>query len=213
MPLPQKPRSLYNFAMQITDITDTLGFTNTKEKAPIPPKGAKLVSERVEVERPAYKELYKWTVPLKVGSSLNPKKVRTFLIIGSVIAIILALMQEFALIIAVVSIAFLAYIMSQTPSSTVTHKLTTHGLNFAGQAYNWEEFRHFYWATEDMDKHKAMVFDTFEPLPGRLFVLVEPKDEKAIQEIVENYVTFLQEEPKTFIDKAFENVSSKFDFS
>jgi hypothetical protein len=192
-------------AIQISDVTNLLGITNTRAKEPVLPSKP-VFSPENEGER---KVLFEWdtvtrqTSPLKSSSKMN----RSFLIIGAVVALLLVAMQEFLLIAVVASIIFLRYILAATPARAVHHKLSNHGIDYSGQFYGWGELKHYFFkSAEGTD---VLCVDTVDRLPGRLFLLLNDVDKVKVKEIVGKYLTFLKEEPKTFADKMYEAASAK----
>lgn len=141
---------------------------------------------------------------------INQKFMRTGIVIGLVVALFLALMQEFFLIMVVASIVFFAYILINSPIETFEHEISTHGIKTQGQMFYWYELTKFFF-TQNADAH-VLAVDTFDKLPSRLYLLYSLDQEQKLKEICEKYITYLEKEPLTSLDKAYSKVLGKFNF-
>lgn len=187
--------------MEVADLTNFLGITNTKEsesKVSMPTKVF------VREEAGPRKIVYAWEAPTRGAFSIDKYLSKNVVITLIVIGLVLLAMQEFLLIGLIASIIFLAYILSATPTSTAIYELTNHGISFAGQFYYWDELRHFFFKKSEIS-HIACV-DTVDPLPGRLYLNLDRADTTKVDSILQEFLPFLEEEPTTFVDDAFEYV-------
>jgi hypothetical protein len=141
---------------------------------------------------------------------INRKFMRTGIVIGLVVALFLALMQEFFLILVVASIVFFAYILINSPIEMHDHEISTHGIKTQGQMFYWYELTRFFFTT-NADSH-VLAVDTFDKLPSRLYLLYAPDQEQKLKEICEKYIPYLEKEPLTSLDKAYSKVLGKFNF-
>ena len=121
--------------------------------------------------------------------------------------ILLLLMQQFVLMIAVLCMAFLRYVLLKTPPAIVQYEISSHGVMFDESFYYWWELRHFFF--KDDNGANILCIDTIEPLPGRLFIQLKDNPAEPIKNEILNYIPYLQQEPKTWADKAFYKLSSK----
>ena len=193
--------------IRLADVTDMLGFTDSRAKDPLAPVKPSFTPEG-EGDR---KVLFAWDtvtrnhMPIKGVSKIN----RSLVIIGAVVAILLVSMGEFMLIAVVASIIFVRYVLSSTSGRSVRHTISNHGIDYAGQFYGWNELKQFFFKVDGPTD--VLCIDTVERLPGRLYFLLIPGDKNKINEIVGQYLTFLKEEPKTFIDHMYDSIVSKID--
>ncbi len=196
---------IFVMAIQLSDVTNLLGFTNTRASDPIRPSGPASNPETREDK----KVLLSWETVTRTHYSIkgNPKMNRTLLIIGAVIALLLVAMGEFLMIAVIASIIFLRYILSASPARAVHHTITTHGIDYSGQFYDWTELKSFHFV--NTDGTDVLCVDTIDRLPGRLFLLLNPGDMEKVKESVGRYLTFLPEAPKTFADKVYEAAADK----
>jgi len=134
----------------------------------------------------------------------NTKFSRTMIVIGIFIGLLLVLMQEYALILLIASLVFVNEAIKKSAPQLVKHEISSHGFSYAGQLYYWHQLRRFFFSSDDM-----LCIDTYAVLPGRLFVLYSSKDKKQIKEALENHINYLEDAPKTSIEKAYESVIGK----
>ena len=191
---------MYNKNVQLADITNFLGITTAKVNTPPAPLEA-------SVEK---KVLYTWKSFVNTQKTLNKKKIKTGLVIGVVITLLLAAMQEFWLIIVIASMAFVSYLLSTKPGQDVLHEISNQGLSFAGQFYSWADLRYFFFLNRNGED--VLCVDTVGTLPGRLYFGLNAGDKEKVREILVKYLNCLEEEPKTAIDKLFEAISGRFKF-
>ena len=146
-----------------------------------------------------------WSAPNKLEMGNGNKKIsRTFIIIGVFLGLILAVMQEFGLIVLIASMMFVFYAIKKASPEKVTHEISNHGFSYAGELYYWHQLKNFFF-----DKNNLLVISTYDPLPGRLFVIFDQDDKKKIQDHLEEYIHYLPEVPKTSLDKFYEFVVDK----
>lgn len=193
-------------AMQFRDFTNFMGVTNIKKELPEYPKEQKFDIR----EAGPRKVLLAWETLSRSDykpEKLSSKKNRTLLIIGAVLGLLFISMGEFLLIAVVASIVFIRHILSATPPRSVEHVLSTHGIDYSGEFYAWNELKSFYF-TKDSGTDILCV-DTTERFPGRLFLSLRPGDKEKVKEICSEYLTYIKTEPRTAVDKVFDAAFSK----
>ncbi len=193
--------------MELADITNFLGITNTKLKEAKPP-----IKPEFDIkEEDERKSLYSCTVPARVTKKLaTPKITKTMIVIAIVGALLLAIMGEYFLILVIASLVFIKYVLSATPAEKITYSITNHGVNYAGQGYLWSDLKHYFFTEEEgVD---ILNVDVKDGLPARLFLTVKEGDKTKLHEIFQQYLPYLDKPPQSFIDKAYSSVADKFDF-
>ena len=190
--------------MKVTEITNFLGLTNDNAKSGVD------VPKVLQEPKPETKTLYTWTALSRPhNKNLDQKKIRTLIIIGIVISILLVAMQEFFMIIAVLSLVFVGYMLNQVPPEEVKYTITNLGVKYGELVYNWEEMKYYYFLEgHDMD---VIAIDLVNILPGRLHITVQKSDKEKVSQLLSEYVTFLEKEPKTMIEHAYDSVADKID--
>ena len=136
--------------------------------------------------------------------------VKTLIIIAVVISMIFILMQEFLLVVLIASIVFMSYIIRATPAENLKYELNTHGVSYAGTLYYWYDLSRFFF--KSTAGSEILCVDTKSGIPGRLYLTLNPGDREKVKEIAQKYINFLEVEPKTFVDKAYDSVLDKISF-
>ncbi len=187
--------------MKPRQITDFLGFTKPRPvEAPVVvapvPAGPKTLQFAWESLARPHKQF------------MTQKMAKTLIVIGVAVCLILALMQEFGLIIAMASIFFIYYALTKVPPVSVKHEIYNQGINYAGQYYEWQDLTDFYFT--NTDGNDTLVVSTKSTVPGKLFLTVNAGDKEKIKEILMQYLTFLEVAPSNFVDKTYKTVVDKF---
>jgi hypothetical protein len=174
----------------------------------------------VEAEKPAKTDFdpnrlgpkevyYTWEALSRPSQKFfNPKLMRTFAIIGVVVALFLIILQEYFLILLVVSMLFVAQTLAKTPPSMVKYELTSYGIEIEGDIYYWHNMRRFFVYEDDGQRHVAV--DLLSGFPTRLFLTINPQDEAKVKEVLASKLQFLAAQPETLLDKTYKSVASKF---
>ena len=192
--------------MKITEITDFLGLTDVKKGQGLEPEKGKLDRDDLGPR----KVLFAWEgVPRVTKTSLDPRYKKTIMIIGGVIMFLLFLMKEFLLILVVASMFFISRVMSSNPVGKFKYEASTHGIAVNGNMYYWDEMLRFFFSGHFGDEHLSV--DLTEGMPPRLIIGFKKEDKKKIIETLNKYIPYLEEEPLTFVDKAYKQVIDKFD--
>ncbi len=192
--------------MKLTDITDFLGFTDTKRAQGLEPEKGKIDRDDLGPR----KVLLAWEgAPKVTKTSVDPRYKKTIMIIGGVIAFLLFLMHEFLLILVIASVYFISQALANNPVGIFKYEVSTHGIAVNGKLYYWDEMLRFFFSGHFGDEYLAV--DLKEGLPARLIIGFKKEDRKKIIEALNKYIIYLEEEPLTFVDKAYKQVIDKFD--
>jgi len=189
--------------MRVTDITDFLGVTDTRSRVPEVP-GRPVFDVEKEGEK---KVLYAWEAQSRTTKTSDPKFDRTSIVIGVVVALFLIMIGEIWLILVIASMIFLKFMLSAAPSEKVNHEISNHGVSYAGTFYYWSALNHFFFV--EQSGIDVLCIDMKEALPGRLYFGIRAGDKEKIKEVVGSYLPFLQEPPRTFLDKAYDMASDR----
>lgn len=182
--------------------------SNNKSGTPTQVEEMQELSDEQRYPEKDRKVLYKWEARTNpVQTQLNNRATRTYIVMGIVISIVLVAMQEFLLIFAILSLIFVKYILSKTPTKIVSYELTNHGLMYDSKLYYWYKFKHFF--ISGLGGNDVFVLDLKNEMPGRIYLTINQQDKDKIKTIIEEYVFYLKEEPKTFVDKSYDFLMSK----
>jgi len=191
--------------MQLTDVTDFVGLTNTRAHKPTPPDNPKFDVEKVGEK----KILYAWKAAARTQKKgVDKKFLRTLFIIAVVVALFLITMQEYFLILVIASLIFISYILSVTPPEEVKYEISNHGVNYDKQFYYWSDLKQYFFTTNA--EGDVLNVDVKEGLPGRLFLTVRPGDKNKLHELFGKYLPFSEEMPGKLMNKAYTTMISKF---
>jgi hypothetical protein len=154
--------------------------------------------------------LFQWAMAGKINTaSFNPKFIRMFMIIGIVLGILLALMQDFVLILVIGSTIFFYYTLHNKYSPVeINYEISKYGFKYGSKMYFWGDLGRFFF-TKKGDQ-EILVFDIDEDLIGKLVVLFKAEDREKIFGLLKDKVMYLEAEPRTSIDKFVDFVTSKF---
>ena len=154
--------------------------------------------------------LLEWDSAGKLQTSrFNPKFVRLGTIIFLVIAFLLALMQDFVLILVIGSVVFFYYALTKKYSGTPIHcQLINYGIVHGTRTYYWDDLSRFFFSRRGNEE--LLMVDVKDDLPPRLLITF-PEDKRAeIERILKEHILFLEKEPKGRFDKSVESVMDKF---
>ena len=193
--------------MKLSDVTDFIGITDSKANQPVPSEGVEFDREELGPK----KVIHAWEATPKAPLvSIAPRYRKTFMVLGAVIVFILVLMQEFWLILLIVSMFFLNRVMSQNPLDRFRYEITNHGISINGQMYYWDELTRFFFS--DHFGGESLAVDTKTKVPPRLIIYFNNEDKHKIIDELNKHIDYLEQEPLTFADKAYTTVMDKFDF-
>jgi len=153
------------------------------------------------------KVYFTWEAPSRVEYKGSSKMSRTMIIIGVFLGLLLIIMQEYFLILLIASLVFVNQAIKKVSPEKVTHEISSHGFNYAGQLYYWHQLKRFFFGDNNL-----LMIDTYDVLPGRLFAIYNPKDMEKIKGAMEQHIHYLEEAPKTSFEKAYDSVIGKLNF-
>jgi len=143
--------------------------------------------------------LFTWKIASRVFKKRDKRFFTTIAVIIFVLSIPIIFSGEFALLLAIISLAFITYVLSSTEPEEVTHKLIAKGVDYGGKFYAWEDLKVFFFT--EKEGRTTLCFDTKKYYPGRLLLLVEKKDMERIKKIASEYLPYVEEPPVTVLDK------------
>lgn len=139
-----------------------------------------------------------WQAPSRPFKKRNRQYYTTIVAIVFLISLILFFAGQFLPIAVVISVAFLAYVLSAVPPTTTEHRITTYGIRVDNVLYYWEELGRF-WFEEKFGQPLVQV--EVAKFPGRLTLLLNEVTQDAMRELLSEVL--LEEKPKeTFFDSS-----------
>jgi hypothetical protein len=182
--------------LDIKDRAETLG----------PPK-----TPDTDVKNLGAKNIYiTWEAEIYSGGKtlISKRFARSSIIIGVFVGILLLIMQEFALILAIGSIVFFLQVYSKMLPQSIRFEISNYGIMIGDNLYPWDKLRRYFFFTRD--GNEVIGVDTVLGFPGRIFINFEIKDKEKIKEILDKNLYYLESEPRTFLDNAYDKIMSKF---
>ena len=194
---------LYNLGMKlpkVTELLDIRGKESSLEPAKVPDFDYQKIPKEV---------YFSWEATANHEvKGMSKRFIRAFTIIGIFVGLLLLIMQEFFVILIVGSLIFFTQaLMKLTPEPT-KYELSSHGLKVGEDLYYWDHLRRFFFVLREGTE--VIGVDTTLGFPGRLFIPFNQVDKEKIKEILIKYLHFLDNEPKTFFDNAYDRVVKKF---
>jgi hypothetical protein len=190
---------------KLKDITNFIGVTRPKqpETEQPSPQPSEPVGEK--------HTLLSWESHARESKKkVNHKFQKTLVAIGVVVALLLAIMGEFFLILVIASLVFISHVLSSTPPELVKYEVSNHGLDVADQFYPWNTLKQFFFSTATTPGTEVLAVDTVEKFPGRLFLHFAPDQRDRLHEIFSKHLPFVKEEPVSAMDKAYLSFLGKF---
>ncbi len=146
-----------------------------------------------------------WYAPSRPFKKRTRQYYSTVAIIVILISMILFFAGQFLPIAVVISVAFLAYVLSVVPPGMVKHALTTFGIRVEGTLYYWDEMGRF-WMTQKYGQ--PLLHIEVMRFPGRITLLLGDISEADMTEILSEVLLNQKPEP-TFYDKAADWIQEK----
>ena len=193
--------------MKLPKLSEFLDIKNPKDQIGTP------MNLEIDKGVPGPKEVYlSWEhlASVQDKKGMSKKYIRSFTIIGIFVGLLLLIMQEFFVILIIGSIVFFTQAILKMNPEHVKYEISNHGILIGESMYYWGKLVRFFFINRD--GQEVIAIDTTLGFPGRVFVPFDAKDKEKIKEILLKYLYFLEAEPKTFFDNAYDRVMKKFSF-
>ena len=155
----------------------------------------------------AERTIYQWQSPARVFKKRNSKYLTNLTTIVLLLSLILFFSGQVLTVAVVLSVAFMAYVMTSIPPHKITQKITTYGIRQEAKIYYWEELGRFWFET----KHGQIVMKVeVGRFPNQLILVVNNEDEK---KLIRQYLAdvLLEQKPEpTTTDKVADWLTKKF---
>lgn len=139
---------------------------------------------------------------------INRKFTNALTLIGVFVGLLLLAMQQFFVLLIVGSLVFFVQALRKVTPGSVKYEISNHGIMVEDSMYYWDKLRRFFFLTKETSE--VLVIDTIIGFPGRIYLSIDMKDKEKIKELLEKYLHYLDAEPRTFLDNAFDKVVNKF---
>ena len=144
------------------------------------------------------KELFAWKAPARPFKRRDRQFWVTVIAIAVVFGMISFLAEGVMPVIVIISVIFLYYVLSTVEPETVTFSITTWGIKIVDKLNPYGNLNRFWFTRRFNDM--LLIFET-TTFPGRLEVIINPKDKEKIKTILKKYL-IEEEAPPSSLDKA-----------
>ena len=144
------------------------------------------------------KVLFEWEAPERAYQKKGKDFWVTSVAILILVSVILIFINEFFLIMALISVLFVYYALSSVPPGMVKNKLTNRAVYFGELRYEWNGLQNF-WFKKSLS-NQTINFDTMLRFPRMVSLVIDPQDQEKLKEIVVKRIPLLENSP-TFVDK------------
>ena len=171
--------------------------TQTKTQTP----SAKIRYPKREEE----KKLFSWRAQGRPFKRRNRDFWVAVVAIAAIGGLILFIIEGVIPVILIIAVVFLFYVLSTVEPEQVDYSITNKGVKIADKNTYWEVITRFWFSKRQ--EASLLVFEMVT-LPGRLELVINPKDKDAIKKVMLQYVP-QEEAPPTNMDKAADWFSKK----
>ena len=144
------------------------------------------------------KELFAWKAPARPFKRRDRQFWVTVITIAVVFGMISFLAEGVMPVIVIISLIFLYYVLSTVEPETVTFSITTWGIKIVDKLNPYGNLNHLWFTRRFNDM--LLIFET-ATFPGRLEVIINPKDKDKIKTFLKKYLVE-EEAPPSSLDKA-----------
>jgi hypothetical protein len=144
------------------------------------------------------KTIFAWEAPSRPFKTRDRRYYQTVILIVFLISLILFFAGQFLPIAVVISVGFLAYVLSSVPPHNVRLEINTYGVEIEDTLYYWEEMGRF-WFDRRYDQEILTI--EVARFPGRLVLLFNPQKKEDLKTILAEVL--LEQKPEdNFYDQA-----------
>lgn len=149
-----------------------------------------------------------WQAPSRPFRKKDRSYYTTIAIIVILLVSIALLAQEFLLIGALLSFAFVIYVLGFTPPEDVTYKISTQGVTIGDHFYFWGELDSFWFSQKDGQTILHILTNFY--FPGQLMLVLGDQYEDQVKRAVARFLPYHEIAPKSLMDKWAESLQKHF---
>lgn len=144
----------------------------------------------------ASETLLEWEAPERVFKKYSREFYRRMAVILIFFGFLFLFVWDIVVIVVLGIVFFVVYTFHSIPPRKVIHKITTNGIFYAmDYHYMWRELRSYYF--EKRDNVRYLIINTVDPLPGRLYLIIDKSiTNEKIAEVLSSHLSF-DEKPTT----------------
>lgn len=149
------------------------------------------------------KVLFSWKAPARPFKRRDREFWVTAVAIAFIVGLILLIVEGFMPVLLVISLVFLFYVMNTVEPDIIDYEITNKGVKVAGKTTSWDLFTRFWFSRRF---HSDLIIFEMIVLPGRMELVSEGIDKKALEEIISEYIPH-EEVPPSNLDKLANRLS------
>lgn len=170
-------------------------------------KRKEVIDKVVELEEdPAQKKkvvqnikVYEWEAFDRKQVKFNDKGFLIVVVASLLFSLLLAILENYFLMAAIMSMLFLLYVFGTTKPSKVKHKVTARGIDTGGFLYEWFMLDSFFFSKKD--DTIFLVLETKLNIPKVLILLVEKEEKDALFVLLQERVLYKDVRKWRWLDK------------
>jgi len=144
------------------------------------------------------KTLFEWEAPARSFQKRNKDFWITAIAILVLFSVVLFFIEEFFLIVALISVLFLYYVLSTVPPQNIKNKITNRYIYFGETKYNWDDLESFYF--KKIMSSDMVLIETKLRIPRELPMVINIEDQEKIKKILLKKIPMIEYTPN-FVDK------------
>ena len=144
-------------------------------------------------------KLFEWSAPDRYKISFSNKKFLIIVVLVLLFSLLLAILGNYLLMAAIMSLLFLLYIAGTTKPIIIKHKITARGVDTVGKLYEWYMLEDFFFSKKD-DQY-MLVINTRLNYPRTLILLLKEKDKDALFVLLQEQLLYKDIRKWSWLDK------------
>ena len=123
-------------------------------------------------------KLFEWKAPDRYQFKFNNKWFLIVVVFALLLSLFLAILRNYFLMAAIMSVLFLLYVAGTTKPVKVKHKITARGIDTGGKLYEWYMLKNFFFAKRG--EEILLIVETKLNMPAALILLVSEEDKDPV---------------------------------
>lgn len=169
------------------------------EKA-LPQQPESSETQQVEQQYSQLRTLLSWSAPGRPFERKTKQYFLNMILIVLLIQVILFLFSQYALMVLVAALVFLAYALGTVSPHDFHFKVTTEGVMVEDHFYLWEELYDFYFKKQH--NQDVLIIGTKAWVPGELTVVLGDIHKEQVRDILIPYLPYREFVKPTFMEKS-----------
>lgn len=165
------------------------------------------VEQNENVKTPKIRDLFVWESLNRPERTYSKEVFSTFGVVAFLISLILAFFQEWLAILLTWAAYFLFYALTKVPPIKVSHKITTQGIISMDHSYLWNELGPFWFRVKE---NETVLHIAHQNIISQISILIDPENKEKIQEILAEYLPFVEVPEKSLAEKLTDWFAKKF---